>query len=139
MNFATVLLEFFTKTNFARSPVDLTLEQIINAAAGNQLSDNLTVDSLLTCQRWVLSQSTRTKILSNVKCDVKFSRKADTSHALHKNAIKKDNKGLESIIDAIKNTINTFEETIYRNNLFNISTGKAAYENVTNFLLKAKT
>lgn len=34
-----------TKANFSRSPVDLTLEQTINADASNQLTNNLTVES----------------------------------------------------------------------------------------------
>lgn len=35
-----------TSAKFARSPVDLTLEQTINADTSNQLTDNLAVDSI---------------------------------------------------------------------------------------------
>lgn len=35
-----------TAANFARSPVDLTLEQTIDADASNQLTDNLAADSI---------------------------------------------------------------------------------------------
>lgn len=97
------------------------------------------VDSLSARQRWALSYSTRTKILSCVKDDVQLSRKDDTSHTLQKNAIKKDRKSLENIIEAIKNTMDPFEDTIDQTVLFNISTGKSASESVTNFLLSAKT
>lgn len=39
-----------TNAKFARSPVDLTLEQTINADASNQFTDNLAVDSISV--RW---------------------------------------------------------------------------------------
>lgn len=41
-----------TNANFARSPIDLTLEQTINADASNQLTDNLAVNSISARQRW---------------------------------------------------------------------------------------
>lgn len=43
-----------SKANFARSSVDLMLEQTINADASNQLTDNHAVDSISARQRWAL-------------------------------------------------------------------------------------
>ncbi|CAG9765728.1 unnamed protein product [Ceutorhynchus assimilis] len=103
-----------TKANFARSPVDLTLEQTINADASNQLIDNLAVSSISARQRWALSYST-------IKENIGLTKKDDTSHSLQKSNIKKDKKSLDNIIEAMKNTM-----TIDENFLFNISTGKAA-------------
>lgn len=128
-----------TKTNFARSPVDLTLEQTINADASNQLTDNLAADSISARQRWALSHSMRTKILSTIKENIGLTKKDDTSHSLQTSKIKKDKKNLDSIIKAIKDMMNPFDDTIDKDILFNISTGKAASEEVADFLLNIKT
>lgn len=71
-----------TNANSARSPVDLTLEQIINTDASNQLTDNLAVDSI--SQWWALSHSMKAKILPSVKEDIGLTKKNDTSHSLRK-------------------------------------------------------
>lgn len=49
--------------------------------------------------------------------------------------IKKDQNNLQNIITAISNLINPFDDKIDKNALYNISTGKAASSEVTNFLL----
>ena len=59
-----------TKVNFARSPVDLTLELTINADASNQLSNNLAADSISTRQIWAPNHSIRTKILTAIKQNI---------------------------------------------------------------------
>lgn len=124
-----------TAANFARSPVDLTLEQTINADASNQLADNLAADSISARQRWALSHSMRTKILTSIKQKIGLTKEDDTSHSLQRSKIKKDKKNLQSIIEAIKCTMNPFDDTIDKDTLFNISPGKAASKEVTDFLL----
>ncbi|XP_077276997.1 uncharacterized protein LOC143905452 [Temnothorax americanus] len=128
-----------TKCGFSRSPVDLTLEQTINADASNQLTYNFAAESISARQRWALSHSMRTKIISTVKEHVGLSQKDDTSHALQKSRIKKDNESLQSIIETIKNTLNPFVESIDKNVLFNISTGKATSPEVCDFLINVKS
>ncbi|KAH9637764.1 hypothetical protein HF086_007793 [Spodoptera exigua] len=64
-----------TAANFSRSPVDLTLEQTINADASNQLADNLAADSISARQRWALSHSMRTKILTSIKQNIGLTQK----------------------------------------------------------------
>lgn len=127
-----------TEANFARSPVDLTLEQTINADASNQLTNNLTANSVSARQRWALSHSMRTKILTAVKENIGLSVQADTLHSLQKSKIQKDRKNVESIIQTIKSTMNPFDSNIDKNILFNISTGKAASSDVTEFLINVK-
>ncbi|KAH9635594.1 hypothetical protein HF086_012263 [Spodoptera exigua] len=128
-----------TAANFSRSPVDLTLEQTINADASNQLADNLAADSISARQRWALSHSMRTKILTSIKQNIGLTQKDDTSHSLQQSKIKKDKKNLNSIIEAIKCTMNPFDDTIDKDILFNISTGKATSKEVADFLLNVKT
>ena len=91
------------KANFARSPVELTLEQTINSDASNQLSNNLAADFVSARQKWALNHSMRTKILTAVKENVRLPQKDDTSYSLKKSRIKKDQNNLQSIISAIKN------------------------------------
>lgn len=128
-----------TKSGFSRSPVDLTVEQTINADASKQLTYNLAAESISARQRWALSHSIRTKILSTGKEHVGLSQKDDTCHALQKSRIKKDNESLQSIIKTIRNTLNPFVESIDKNVLFNISTGKAASTEVCDFLINVKS
>ena len=129
-----------TKSCLGRSPVDLTLEQTINADAGNTLTVvSHFMNSISARQRWALSHSMRTKILSVVKAEIGLSHVDDTSHSLEKNQIEKDNKTLISILETIKKTMNPFDENLDKNILFNMSTGKAASSNVTDFLLNIKS
>lgn len=125
-----------TKSCLGRSPVDLTLEQTINADAGNTLTGvSHFTNSIAARERWALSHSVRTKIMSFVKAEIGFSQADDTSYTLKKNRIEKDSKTLNSIVETIKKTMNPFSENVDKDSLFNLSTGKAASSNVTNFLL----
>lgn len=63
-----------TTSCLGRSPVDLTLEQTINVDAGNTLTGvSHFTNSISARQRWALSHSMRTKILSFVKTDIGLS------------------------------------------------------------------
>ena len=64
-----------------------------------------------------------------------MSRKEDISSNLKPHQIRKDNDALGKVIALIEDTINPFEESLNRNHLFNIATGKAASEETANFLL----
>ncbi|CAH1115845.1 unnamed protein product [Psylliodes chrysocephalus] len=120
-----------TSNKLARAPVDLTLEQTINADDGNKLTEvsHLT-DSFSARQRWALSHSMRTKIISKVLEGVSLSRKDDVSHSLKSDRKKKDRKHLDLIIQTIHDNMNSFSATVDQKELFNISTGKAASSSV---------
>lgn len=129
-----------TKSRLGRSPVDLTLEQTINADAGNTLTGvSHFTNSIAARERWALSHSVRTKIMSFVKAEIGLSKADDTSYILQKNRIEKDSKTLNSIVETIKKTMNPFSENVDKDSLFNLSTGKAASLNVTNYLLNVKS
>lgn len=125
-----------TKKNLARAPVDLTLEQTINADAGNTLTGvSHFTNSISARQRWALSHSIRTKVISKVLDDIHLSKKDDTSHSLQSSRIEKDRKALTAIIETIKKNVNPFDKNIDNSELFNISNGKAVSFNVADFLL----
>ncbi|KAK9876442.1 hypothetical protein WA026_012755 [Henosepilachna vigintioctopunctata] len=115
------------------------LEQTINADASNQLADNLAADSIAARKRWALSHSMRTKILTSIKQNIGLTKKDDTSHSLQQIKIKKDKKNLESIIEAIKCTMNASDDTIDKDTSFNILAAKGVSKKVANFLLNVKT
>jgi len=128
-----------TKSCLGRSPVDLILEQTINADAGNTLTGvSHFTNSISARQRWVLSHSTRTKILSSVKAEIGLSQVDDISHSLQPNRIKKNKKTLNGIIETIRKTMNPFSKDVDTKSLFNISSGKAASLNIVNCLLNIK-
>lgn len=85
-----------TQANFGRLPVDLKLEQTINADTINQLTDNLGVNfgvnSISASQRRALSHSMRTKILTTIKENIGITKKGDTLQSLQKSKIDKDKK-----------------------------------------------
>lgn len=129
-----------TKSCLGRSPVDLTLEQTINADAGNTLTGvSHFTNSIAARQRWALSHSVRTKIMSFVKAEIGLSQADDTSYTLQKNRIEKDSKTLNSIVETIKKTMNPFSENVDKDSLFNLSTGKAASSTSTDYLLNVKS
>lgn len=96
-------------------------------------------NSIAARERWAHSHSVRTKIMSFVKAEIGFSQADDTSYTLKKNRIEKNSNTLNSIVETIKKTINPFSEKVDKDSLFNLSTGKAASSNVTNFLLNVKS
>lgn len=114
-----------TKSSLGRSPVDLTLEQTINADAGNTLTGvSYFTNSIAARERWALSHNVRTKIMSFVKAEIGLSQADDTSYTLQKNRIEKDSKTLNNIVETIKKTMNPFSENVDKDSLFNLSTVK---------------
>lgn len=86
------------------------------------------MEAISVRQLRALNHSMRIKILTSLKESIRLLRKDDTSYCLEKNRIKK-------VCKAINNAMNPFDENIDKNVLLNISTGRAASQHVTNFLL----
>lgn len=125
-----------TSNSLARLPVDLTLEQTINGDAANTLTGvSHFTNSISARQRWALSHSMRTKILTTVAQITGLSHGDDTVHVLQKNRLERDKKDLQKIIETLKNTINPFDKTIDHGLLFNLYSGRASASEVGDFLL----
>lgn len=128
-----------TSKSFSRLPIDLTLEQTVNADAACQRSGiTALTNSISARQRWAQSHSLRVTIISKVFEELDLSRKEDVSEDLKPHRIKQNCKDLEKLIRAVTDTMNPFSDSINKVHLFNISTGKAANEDTTNFLLSVK-
>ena len=126
---------FFIKKNqkpFSRLPVDLTLEQIINADATSQRTGiSVVTNSISARQRWPESHCIRLSVISHLFEELNFTKKEDISRDLKPNTIKIYGEHLETIILTTINTMNPFSLDFNKEALFNIGSGKAA----TSFLL----
>lgn len=88
--------------------------------------------------RWCRGHSIRTKIISHVMNETGLRKKQDVTADLQKSRIKKSSSQLQKLINTIEEHINPFDPTLDENSLFHISTGRAADENVADFLLNVE-
>ena len=130
--------EFFgikrTSKPFSRQPIDLTLEQTINADAARTLTgiSHLT-HSISAHQRWAKSHDIRSSIITHVLDELGITRKQDISVELQPHNIKKSVQQLENFINSFHQYVNPFSSDLPPDQLFNISSGKAASSQVENF------
>lgn len=129
-----------TPKPFSRIPIDLTLEQTINADAACQRSGIISLtNSISARQRWAQSHSVRTSILSKLFEELGLTNKEDISEELKPHRVKKNCLHAEKIIFSINQTMNPFSSTIEKDHLFNIASGKAASTETAEFLLNVWT
>ncbi|GFV96407.1 uncharacterized protein TNCV_2869841 [Trichonephila clavipes] len=125
-----------TDKPFSSIPIDLTLEQTINAEAARRLSGMAHfTNSLAARQRWTKSQSIRATIISHVLDVCELKQLQDVSEDLKPNRIKICGKQIADFIEIFENNINPFDESLDKDSLYNIATAKPVSENVANFLL----
>ena len=102
-----------TSKPFSRIPIDLTLEQTINAVAACQRSGIISLtNSISARQRWAQSHSIRTSVLSKLFEEVRMTSKEDISEELKLHRVKQNCHHLERIVLSINNTVNPIASTI---------------------------
>ena len=85
--------------SFSGSPIDLTLEQTINADAANQMKGITTItNSIGARQRWAEPHSLRTALLTQMFNNLAMNKKEDVSRVLKLYQIKSDNESLNKIL-----------------------------------------
>ena len=116
-----------TTKSFSAQPIDLILEQTINADAANQKTGigSLT-NSISARQRWTDSHFVRTEIISHLLEDLSMTQKEDISQDLKPNQIKRNCQDLATIKTALEEMMNPFSDSIDKDTLYNIGTGKSA-------------
>lgn len=123
-----------TSNPFCRIPVDLTLEQTINADAASKASGiiNLT-DSFSARQKWSVTHALRTHAITKILefCDIKKSY--NTVKDLKKSIITRYQKNLEILLEHIKTCTNPFSNDLLESHLYNISSGQTVNNNVYDF------
>ena len=125
-----------TKKPFSRLPIDLTLEQTINADAESQRHGiEAITNSISARQKWAQSHFLRTSVISSVFEDLGMTSKKDITQDLKPNRIKKNSADLAKMVSMIEGTMNPFSESLDKTHMYNIGSGKAALPQTRDFLL----
>ena len=124
-----------TKKSYARSAVDLTLEQTVNKYAASP-TRGITAfrDSEDACRRWNITLTQRSMALSELYQLVNLQSGEEPQKQLTKSRIRRDNADMNSVSKTLINTCNPFGNDSPAD-LVNISSGKAANEETKMYLL----
>ena len=126
-----------TSKPFSRLPIDLTLEQTINADAACQRSGiSALTNSISARQRWAQSHSIRVTVISKVFEEMGLiARNEDVTEELKSHRMKQNSRDLEKLIHSVAETMNPFSLLVVKEHLCNIATGKSAQVETATFLL----
>lgn len=129
-----------TDHQFSRVPVDLTLEQTVNADAASRLTGiTSATNSYCARLRWMVTKSTRASFISLVQEMAGLTVKNDVAAELRPARIDRDIKDLKQILKQIEESRNPFDKKIETEAslkcLFNITTAKATSLDIQESLL----
>lgn len=128
-----------TPKPFSRQPIDLTLEQTINADTANKLTGIVNnTNSISARQRWCKSHSIRSTIISHVLQLTGLNKSQDNAADLEPSRIKKSTVQLRQFIDGIKKYINPFTIDTKNELLYNISNGEAVSDDIRECLINVE-
>ena len=129
-----------TGHNFSRIPVDLTLEQTINADAASRLTGITAFTNNYSARlRWMTTKATRASFITLLQEMTGLITKEDVTSELRTRRIHRDNEDLRKILKQICETNNPFDRNLAPQTLYNISTGKATNEEIRKNLLDVPT
>ena len=129
-----------TAHDFSRIPVDLTLEQTINADAASRLTGITAFTNDYSARlRWMITKSTRASFITLLHEMAGMITKEDVTGELQPKQIQRDGEDLRKIIKHICDTNNPFDINNAPETLYNISTGKGASEEIKQSLLAVPT
>lgn len=128
-----------TDKDFSRNPIDLTIDQTINADTENKLTSVLHfTNSISARQRWCKSRI-RSTVISNIIQEAGLRKSQDITADLEKSKIEQSSAQLQAFfIEGIHRNINPIDRNIDKQLLFNISNGQAAPSNIADFLLNVE-
>ncbi|XP_050505694.1 uncharacterized protein LOC126883969 [Diabrotica virgifera virgifera] len=129
-----------TTKPFSRNPIDITLEQTINAHAASRSSGiiNMT-NSVGARQKWAITHSLRTNMISKLMDFCNLYSKDDITKDLRKSSICHSNKNVENLLTIIQQCTNPFSSNLSQENLYNISSGQSVSEDIYTFLSNIET
>ena len=124
-----------TSKPFSRIPIDITLQQTINADAVSKASGivNLT-NSFARREKWSVTHSLRTSTISKLMDFLNLRSQDDITKDLKKASIAKSKKNLDDLINIITQCTNPFSQDLSEENLYSISSGQSVSNDVCNFL-----
>lgn len=125
-----------TNANFCRTPVDLTLEQTVNANAANKLTGiSSFTNSIYARQRWSETHITRTTLTAHLLDKLNLNKHDDFECNRKSKAF--DRQQLKFTEEIVSN-INPFCDLIDQSKLFNLTSGKSASSETSEFILAAE-
>jgi hypothetical protein len=125
-----------TNKPFSRTPVDMTLEQTINAdAASRQTGIAAFATSDSARRQWMVTRSARSAIVGALLMKADLKSLEDTSKELKPYRMLKDNADLKKLQECIKSRMNPFELEP-NGNLYCLTTGKNVSDDIKDDLLQ---
>jgi hypothetical protein len=95
--------------SFSRTPVDITLEQTVNADAASRLTCIAAFGrSESARRRWMITMSVRSVTVGHLLTRCGLKSKEDISKSQRPYRVNKDNEDLQRLISGIQNTMNPF-------------------------------
>lgn len=124
-----------TDKAFSRTPVDMTLEQTVNADAASRLTGISAFSTSVGARgRWMITRSARSAIVGALLLKAGLSTLEDTTKELKTYRIKKDTDDLNCLVDGIQTRMNPFTLD-HDNNLYCLTTGKNVPDDIKEDLL----
>ncbi|KAK5641777.1 hypothetical protein RI129_010324 [Pyrocoelia pectoralis] len=128
-----------TQKSFARQPIDLVLDQMVNRDAGRTMSGiTYLTNSASARMRWSTDRCIISAVTNNLFNMVGLNKTNDITNDLSNSRKKKNLESINNLSTAINNRMNPFDESLDKDWLFNISTGKAAPREVSDYLLSVE-
>ena len=127
-----------TQKNYARTPIDLTLEQTINKDAASPMKGIVAFSNSDEAQRrWCITAHQRGMAVAEMRNLLQLEMVDYPAAQLRPNQIQKDNKSINDLTKTIQNACDPFRNTrsTSSQDLFNIATGKVASKKTEYFLL----
>ena len=125
-----------TGKSFASVPVDMALEQTIDANAKSRLKGIMAFADISTAvNRWIVTASMKSKILNAFLDYADKNISYDESKELHAFRIRAEQNHLSKLKKVIKATVNPFSKQLNKDFLFNIQIVTQASKNVEKCLL----
>ena len=126
-----------TDNQFSRVPVDLTLEQTINADAASRMTGYTDSTNNYSARlRWSATKGARAALIGVMLEIAGMNTTGDDQVHLTQSRIVRDNNDLQKLLKTIDGFANPF--TVESESLVNIQTGKAATSDITMSLLSVE-
>lgn len=123
--------------NFCRSPTDITLEQTINANAANKLTGiSAFTNSINARQKWSETHTPRTAVIAELLEFLNLTKLCDSTESEYQSKLFQSQ--VLKFTEEVEKNINPFSDDLNRSKLFNLSSGKAASPETTEFLLNVE-
>ena len=125
-----------TNKNYARSAVDLSLEQSYNRDAASATKGIVAFrNSESAIRRWALARSQTTMAVTELRNVSGFEHNQTASAQVHDHRVQKDNEHMKLIAATIKDFGDPFSSDFELQPLMNLASRKSALPNTSNYLL----